>query len=256
MSPASASTRCGRRSSSIRAPTRGSTPVAWARWASVPAAMGAKVAATDRTVWAIDGDGCFQMTNQELATCVINDIPIKVAVINNAASAWCASGRRCSTTSATPTPTCTPPQLSGPRLRQARRRLWLRRPVGRAPEDVDASSRRRCPSTTAGRHRLRRPPRRDGVADGACRRQQRRHPGRHARGPCGIARSPRRSNRTPTPTTTVAENGRGTTMSTHLSVLVENKPGPGPDRQPVLPRGLQHRSASPSARPSTPTFRG
>ena len=50
---------------------------------AVPAAMGAKVAEPHRTVWAIDGDGCFQMTNQELATCVINDIPIKVAVINN-----------------------------------------------------------------------------------------------------------------------------------------------------------------------------
>ena len=50
---------------------------------SVPAAMGAKVAEPDRVVWAIDGDGCFQMTNQELATCAINDIPIKVAVINN-----------------------------------------------------------------------------------------------------------------------------------------------------------------------------
>ncbi len=50
---------------------------------SVPAAMGAKVAEPDRTVWAIDGDGCFQMTNQELATCVINEIPIKVAIINN-----------------------------------------------------------------------------------------------------------------------------------------------------------------------------
>ena len=50
---------------------------------SVPAAMGAKVGRPDTTVWAIDGDGCFQMTNQELATCVINDIPIKVAVINN-----------------------------------------------------------------------------------------------------------------------------------------------------------------------------
>ena len=50
---------------------------------SVPAAMGAKVGEPDRVVWAIDGDGCFQMTNQELATCVINDIPIKVAVINN-----------------------------------------------------------------------------------------------------------------------------------------------------------------------------
>jgi acetolactate synthase-1/2/3 large subunit len=50
---------------------------------SVPAAMGAKVAEPDRQVWAIDGDGCFQMTNQELATCAINDIPIKVAIINN-----------------------------------------------------------------------------------------------------------------------------------------------------------------------------
>jgi acetolactate synthase I/II/III large subunit len=50
---------------------------------AVPAAMGAKAGMPDRTVWAIDGDGCFQMTNQELATCVINDIPIKVAVINN-----------------------------------------------------------------------------------------------------------------------------------------------------------------------------
>ncbi|MBI4941311.1 MAG: acetolactate synthase large subunit [Actinobacteria bacterium] len=50
---------------------------------SVPAAMGAKVGQPDKTVWSIDGDGCFQMTNQELATCTINDIPIKVAVINN-----------------------------------------------------------------------------------------------------------------------------------------------------------------------------
>jgi acetolactate synthase-1/2/3 large subunit len=50
---------------------------------AVPAAMGAKVGRPEATVWAIDGDGCFQMTNQELATCALNDIPIKVAVINN-----------------------------------------------------------------------------------------------------------------------------------------------------------------------------
>ncbi|WP_232678069.1 acetolactate synthase large subunit [Nocardioides sp. R-C-SC26] len=50
---------------------------------AVPAAMGAKVGMPDKVVWAVDGDGCFQMTNQELATCAINDIPIKVAVINN-----------------------------------------------------------------------------------------------------------------------------------------------------------------------------
>ncbi|PSL06056.1 acetolactate synthase large subunit [Haloactinopolyspora alba] len=51
---------------------------------AVPAAMGAKAGRPDATVWAIDGDGCFQMTNQELATCAIEGIPIKVAVINNA----------------------------------------------------------------------------------------------------------------------------------------------------------------------------
>lgn len=52
---------------------------------AVPAAMGAKVGMPDRAVWAIDGDGCFQMTNQELATCALNNIPIKVAIINNGA---------------------------------------------------------------------------------------------------------------------------------------------------------------------------
>ncbi|AQX14896.1 acetolactate synthase large subunit [Tessaracoccus lapidicaptus] len=49
----------------------------------VPAAMGAKVANPDTTVWGIDGDGCFQMTNQELVTCALNNIPIKIAIINN-----------------------------------------------------------------------------------------------------------------------------------------------------------------------------
>ena len=50
---------------------------------AVPAAMGAKVGRPDTMVWAVDGDGCFQMTNQELATCALEGIPIKVAVINN-----------------------------------------------------------------------------------------------------------------------------------------------------------------------------
>jgi acetolactate synthase-1/2/3 large subunit len=50
---------------------------------AVPAAMGAKVGVPDTPVWAIDGDGCFQMTNQELVTCALNNIPIKVAIINN-----------------------------------------------------------------------------------------------------------------------------------------------------------------------------
>ena len=50
---------------------------------AVPAAMGAKFGRPDAEVWAIDGDGCFQMTNQELATCAVEGAPIKVAVINN-----------------------------------------------------------------------------------------------------------------------------------------------------------------------------
>jgi acetolactate synthase I/II/III large subunit len=50
---------------------------------AIPAAMGAKIARPDAEVWAIDGDGCFQMTNQELATCAIEGAPIKVALINN-----------------------------------------------------------------------------------------------------------------------------------------------------------------------------
>ncbi len=49
----------------------------------VPTAMGAKVGRPDEVVWGIDGDGCFQMTNQELVTCALEGIPIKIAVINN-----------------------------------------------------------------------------------------------------------------------------------------------------------------------------
>ncbi|HEY3545261.1 MAG TPA: acetolactate synthase large subunit [Propionicimonas sp.] len=49
----------------------------------VPAAMGAQVGLPGTVVWGIDGDGCFQMTNQELVTCSLEGIPIKIAVINN-----------------------------------------------------------------------------------------------------------------------------------------------------------------------------
>ncbi|QFQ02654.1 Acetolactate synthase large subunit [Corynebacterium urogenitale] len=50
---------------------------------AVPAAMGAKAGMPEKDVWAIDGDGCFQMTNQELVTCAVEKLPIKVALINN-----------------------------------------------------------------------------------------------------------------------------------------------------------------------------
>jgi acetolactate synthase-1/2/3 large subunit len=51
---------------------------------SVPAAIGAKVGHPERTVWAIDGDGCFQMTAQELVTAAAERIPVKIAILNNA----------------------------------------------------------------------------------------------------------------------------------------------------------------------------
>ncbi|MFA5890130.1 MAG: acetolactate synthase large subunit [Actinomycetota bacterium] len=50
----------------------------------IPAAMGAKMGCPERPVWLIDGDGCFQMTSQELATMTTENIPVKIAVINNA----------------------------------------------------------------------------------------------------------------------------------------------------------------------------
>jgi acetolactate synthase-1/2/3 large subunit len=51
---------------------------------AVPAAVGAKVGMPDRMVWAIDGDGCFQMTAQELVTAAAERIPVKIAILNNA----------------------------------------------------------------------------------------------------------------------------------------------------------------------------
>ena len=51
---------------------------------SVPAAIGAKVGMPDRTVWAVDGDGCFQMTAQEMVTAATERIPVKIAILNNA----------------------------------------------------------------------------------------------------------------------------------------------------------------------------
>ena len=51
---------------------------------AVPAAIGAKVGMPERTVWAVDGDGCFQMTAQELVTASAEQIPVKIAILNNA----------------------------------------------------------------------------------------------------------------------------------------------------------------------------
>jgi acetolactate synthase-1/2/3 large subunit len=50
---------------------------------AVPAAIGAKAGKPDELVYAIDGDGCFQMTSQELITAATEGIPVKIAIMNN-----------------------------------------------------------------------------------------------------------------------------------------------------------------------------
>ena len=105
--------------------------------------------ARTRTVWAIDGDGCFQMTNQELATCAINDIPIKVAIINNAVARHGAAVADAVLQRALLQHRPAAARAAHPRLRQARRRLRLRRPALRdARATSTRRSRRRWRSTT------------------------------------------------------------------------------------------------------------
>jgi len=68
----------------------------------LPAAVGAKAARPEATVVNVDGDGCFQMTCQELATSVLEGLPVVTVILNNGWLGWCDSGRRCSTRSASP----------------------------------------------------------------------------------------------------------------------------------------------------------
>jgi acetolactate synthase I/II/III large subunit len=141
---------------------------------AVPAAMGAKVGRPDTTVWAIDGDGCFQMTNQELATCAIEGIPIKVASSTTQPSAWSGSGRRSSTPSATPTPTCTRPTRVPDFVKLARPTAAYGLRCD-SPETSTRPSRRRWRSRRPGGVDFRGPQGRHGLADGPGRHQQRRH---------------------------------------------------------------------------------
>jgi acetolactate synthase small subunit len=208
--PASANTRCGRpSSSSTSAPTRGSTRVgAGTMGYGVPAAMGAKVANPDRTVWAIDGDGCFQMTNQELATCTINEIPIKVAIINNSSLGmvrqWQTlfyNGRHSFTDLNTGHDTVMVPDFV--KLAEAYGALAIR---VTKKEEVDAAIKpRQRDQRPPGGDRLHREPRRHGVADGAPGRRQLVRPVR--------------------PRTTPPSGKRSSAMSHVLSLLVEDKPG-------------------------------
>ncbi len=156
---------------------------------SVPAAMGAKVGRPDTTVWSIDGDGCFQMTNQELATCAIEGIPIKVAIINNESLGMVRQwqtlfyNERYSNTDL---------------QRHAQRRIpdfvKLADAYGCVGLACDVAGRRRRHDQQGdgdrrrpGGGRLPGAPRRDGVADGRRRHQQRRHQVR-ARHGAGVRR--------------------------------------------------------------------
>ena len=136
---------------------------------AVPAAMGAKVGEPDRVVWAIDGDGCFQMTNQELATCAINNIPIKVAIINNSSLGMVRQwqtlfydGRYSNTDLNTGHDTVRIPDFV--KLAEAYGCLAIRVRTRRGHRRRDQAGAR--DQRPPGGHRLRREPRRDGVADG------------------------------------------------------------------------------------------
>ena len=141
---------------------------------AVPAAMGAKVGMPDSTVWAIDGDGCFQMTNQELATCAIEGIPIKVAVINNGnlgmVRQWQTLfyGSRYSNTDLRRGQQTYVPDFV--KLGEALGCIGLRCESGRRRGRDDREGHGRDRPT--GGHRLRRQPGRHGLADGRCRHQQ------------------------------------------------------------------------------------
>jgi acetolactate synthase regulatory subunit len=190
-------------------------------WATPCPPPWARRSAGRRDVWAIDGDGCFQMTNQELVTCAIEGIPIKVAIINNGnlgmVRQWQTlfyEGRYSNTNLQSKripdfVKLADAMGCVGPALRQRCRR---RR------DDREGHGGRRH----AGRRRLRGRPGRDGVADGARRHEQRRDP-RRPRHASGLGRQRRLTDR---PTDRHRPPGPRMATTRHtLSVLVEDKPG-------------------------------
>ena len=166
---------------------------------AVPAAMGAKFGRPDAEVWAIDGDGCFQMTNQELATCAVEGAPIKVAIINNGNLGMVRQWQtlfyeeRYSQTDLATHSHRIPDFVKlaealgcvGLRCRACRRRRGRHQP---------GAGDQRPP----GGDRLHRRRRRPGVADGGRGHQQRRDPGRPGNPPA-VRRSRRRTRLMTTP---------------------------------------------------------
>ena len=203
--------------------TRGSTPAASGPWASRCRRRWApRSACPDKVVWAIDGDGCFQMTNQELATCAINDIPIKVAIINNESLGMVRQwqtlfyNERYSNT-----------DLHSKRIPDFVKLadaygcvgLSCDTPRGRRRHHQQGDGDQRRP----GGRRLPGAPRRDGLADGRRRHQQRRHQVR------ARPRAPVR-------------RGRPLMSQPHpVRPRREQARRPGPDRGAVQPPRLQHR---------------
>ena len=152
----------------------------------IPAAIGAKAARPDATVVCIDGDGCFQMTCQELATAALERLPIVAVVINNG---WLGMVRQWQEMFYDERFAQTHLTHAGARLRAARRGLRLRRLHRR---DARTSSRARSTAAFDARphRRRRRPlrPRGEVLPDGARRRRRRRHDrGARRRGGAGMS---------------------------------------------------------------------
>ena len=129
-----------------------------------PAALGAKLGRPEATVVCIDGDGCFQMTLQELATAVVYDIPVIVAVMNNG---WLGMVRQWQELFHDERFSQTHLNARDPRLREARRGLRRRRLPGRERGRGRRRDPRRARVRQARRDRLPRRPRGEGLPDGA-----------------------------------------------------------------------------------------
>ena len=195
----------------------------------LPAAVGAKAARPDATVVCVDGDGCFQMTCQELATAVLEDLPIVVVIVNNGylgmVQQWQNDVLRRAALAR-------PPDPPGARLRHARRGLRRRRLHRLLRGRARAGARRGARARPHGRRRLPRRPARAVLPD---------DPGRRGRArPDRVRRATRRWRR----------------EAHALGPRREQAGRADADRQHVRAARLQHRDRSRSGRPSATTSRG